>query len=430
MSRRLRLGLLTNAPGNTRPGEIPPGDTRGPGNPLAHYARLARLAEAATFDLLFAADALGSDAELGAKPEPITLFAALAAQTEHIGLVPTVSTTFTAPFNLARQLQSLDHLSGGRAGWNAVTSAIGEHNFGDAPLPAHADRYRQGLEHVSVVTRLWDSWRDGSQQGPIDHRGEFYRVAGPLPLPRSPQGRPVLFQAGSSADGQDFAARFAEGVYTAQQTLAGAQRFYRSLKAKTAAAGRDPAGLLVLPGVSTTIGGTEAEARALDAELFEAGYSAQSRIGLERHLAGADLSGLGLDDTVPAGLLPPVHAIQGRQSRYALFRELAVEEGWTLRQLLELQQRSAGHGRAVGSPEQVAERLIEWFRQGGADGFVIMPGQGPGGVEAFTEQVVPILRRRGVFRTEYESTTLRGNLGLPPESAYAAVAPADIARAG
>lgn len=419
--RQLRLGLLTGAPGNALPGELTPGDVRGPGSPLDHYRALARTAEAARLDLLFAADGLGSDTELGTRPEPLTLFSALAAVTEHIGLVPTVSTTFTAPFNLARQLQSLDHLSGGRTGWNAVTSAIGERNFGDTPLPAHTDRYRQGLEHVSVVTRLWDSWRDGVQQGPIDHRGEFYSVQGPLPLPRSPQGRPVLFQAGSSTDGIDFAARFAEGVYTAQQTLTGAQEFYRALKSATAAAGRDPASVLVLPGISTTIGGTEAEARRIDDELFEAGYSESSLTGLERHLAGIDLSAYDFDDTIPETVLPPVHAVQGRQSRYALFRELAVDEGWTVGELIRLQQRSAGHGRIVGDPEQVADRLADWFTHGGADGFVVMPGQGSGGVEAFTEHVVPILQRRGLFRTDYESTTLRGNLGLAPDTAWARV---------
>lgn len=421
--RRLRLGLLTGAPGNSTPGLLTPGDVRRPGAVLDHYVALARTAEAAKFDLLFAADGLGSDTALGARPEPITLFSALAAVTEHIGLVPTVSTTFTAPFNLARQLQSLDHLSRGRVGWNAVTSTVGERNFGAAPLPGHEDRYRQGLEHVAVVTRLWDSWRDGQQQGPIDHHGEFYDVEGPLPLPRSDQGRPVLFQAGSSADGTSFAARFAEGVYTAQQTLPGAQQFYRELKAKTAAAGRAPNSVLVLPGVSTTIGGTEAEARRLDDELFEANYTDDTLTALERQLAGIDLSAYDFDDHIPETLLPPVHTIQGRQSRYGVFRDLAVEEGWTVGDLLRLQQRSAGHGRVVGSPEQVADRLADWFQQGGADGFIVMPGQGTGGVEAFTHHVVPLLQRRGLFRTDYESTTLRGNLGLPADSEWTRVAP-------
>jgi FMN-dependent oxidoreductase (nitrilotriacetate monooxygenase family) len=428
-TRRLRLGLLTNAPGNALPGELSPGDVRRPGAVLDHYVALARTAEAAKLDVLFAADGLSSETELGARPEPITLFSAIAAVTENLGLVPTVSTTFTAPFNLARQLQSLDHLSRGRAGWNAVTSTVGERNFGDGPLPDHEDRYRQGLEHVSVVTQLWDSWEDGSQRGPIDHRGEFYSVEGPLPLPRSAQGRPVLFQAGSSADGTSFAAKFAEGVYTAQQTLAGAQQFYRELKAKTAAAGRDPGGILVMPGVSTTIGGTEREALRLDDELFEAGYSDAARVALERQLAGIDLSAFDLDDVIPEGLLPLVLSVQGRQSRYSVFRELAVDAGWTVRELIKLQQRSAGHGRAVGSPEQVADRLAEWFLQGGADGFIVMPGQGTGGVEAFTEHVIPILRRRGLFRTEYESSTLRGNLGLPAESARARVAAPVVAGA-
>ena len=411
--RQIRLGLLTNPPGNGARGQIRPGDVRHPGRVLDHYAHLARTAEAAKFDVLFAADGLTSDTELGTKPEPLTLFSAVAALTDHIGLVPTVSTTFTAPFNLARQLQSLDHLSGGRVGWNAVTSAAGERNFGDAPLPEHQARYRQGLEHVSVVQALWNSWGDDHSAVPIDHRGEFYTVEGPLPLPPSAQHQPVLFQAGSSDDGKAFAAAFAEGVYTAQQTLRGAQRFYRDLKARTAATGRDPANILVLPGISTTIGGTEEEARRIDDDLFDYHYSDASRAALEGQLAGVDLSGLALDDTIPLSWLPPVASVQGRQSRYGVFRELAVDEGWTVRQLITLQQRSAGHGRAVGSPEQVANRVEQWFVEGGADGFIVMPGQGPGGVEAFTEHVVPILQKRGRFRTDYESGTLRGNLGLP-----------------
>lgn len=411
--RKIRLGLLTNPPGNALPGELRPGDVRHPGSVLAHYTHLAQTAESALFDVLFAADGLTSDTELGTKPEPVTLFSALSAVTNHIGFVPTISTTFTEPFNLARQLQSLDHLSGGRVGWNAVTSAAGERNFGDAPLPAHEDRYRRGLEHVSVVSALWDSWNEDGSTRPIDHRGEFYSVEGPLPLPRSAQGRPVLFQAGSSADGTTFAAQFAEGVYTAQQTLRGAQSFYRELKAKTAAAGRDPQHILVLPGVSTTIGGTEEEARRLDDDLFEAGFTPASLTALSGQLAGTDLSGIDLDDRIPAALLPPVESVQGRQSRYAVFRELAVDDGLTLRELIKLQQRSAGHGRAVGSPEQIADRLHTWFEERGADGFIVMPGQGAGGVEAFTDHVVPILQKRGVFRREYESETLRGNLGLP-----------------
>lgn len=414
--RQIRLGLLTNSPGNSVPGQLRAGDVRFPGRVLDHYTELATIAEAARFDVLFAADGLTSDTELGTKPEPLTLFSALAALTRHIGLVPTVSTTFTAPFNLARQLQSLDHLSGGRVGWNVVTSAAGERNFGDIPLPDHEARYRQGLEHVSVVDALWESWVDERTAKPINHRGEFYSVEGPLPLPPSAQGRPVLFQAGSSEDGRAFAAQFAEGVYTAQQTLRGAQQFYRDLKYRTARAGRNPQHILVLPGVSMTIGGTEEEAFRIDKELFEAGYSERSLLALQGQLAGVDLSGLPLDETIPPSLLPSVTSIQGRQSRYEVFRNLAVEEGWTLRELITLQQRSAGHGRAVGSPEQIADRLETWFTEGGADGYIIMPGQGPGGVEAFTEHVVPILQKRGLFRTDYESDTLRGNLGLPTPS--------------
>ncbi|MGV6473752.1 NtaA/DmoA family FMN-dependent monooxygenase [Azotobacter vinelandii] len=428
----LKLGLLLNSPGGSRAGVV----TAGPARPslLSEYQEAVRQLEKARFDFAMVADTVFSDVDnlTPPRPEPVTLFAALAAVTSHIGLLSTVSTGFTEPFNLARQILSLDHLSNGRAAWNVVTSSAGERNFGTTPLPAHSERYRRGLEYVEVVRKLWDSWEedalyldtdrrlavDAGKVHRIDHRGEFFSVEGPLNLSRSPQGQPVLFQAGSSEDGKAFAAHFAEGVYTAQHTLKEARQFYDDLKEKTRRAGRNPDHIKILPGLSTLIGDTEEAARRLDEQQFEA--SGRSAVqALESNLGGIDVSDLDLDQRIPAERLPALLSVEGRQSRYGIFRQRALEEGWTLRQLLKLQAASAGHGRIVGTPEQVADRIQEWFLNGAADGFIVMPGQGPEGSTLFAEQVVPILQRRGLFRTDYEAGTLRGNLGLPiPRSHY------------
>jgi FMN-dependent oxidoreductase (nitrilotriacetate monooxygenase family) len=432
----MRLGVMYNSPNFERPETNAAGDGGAITNRLDYYLRIALALERAKLDFVMVADGLSREESRLAPPrlEPVTLFAALAAHTTHIGLVPTISTTFTEPYNLARQMQSLDHLSNGRAGWNAVTSSFGERNFGEAPIPPHSERYRRGLEHVNVVRKLWDSWEDDAliargthleiESGkvhPIHHKGEFYSVEGPLSHSRSRQGHPVLFQAGSSEDGKVFAAQFAEAVYTAQQTLSGARDFYADLKRKTAQAGRNPEHIKILPGVVTIIGDTEEAAKARNRELLEGRITPEAIKATAKQLGGIDLASFDLDETLPPEILPEVLSVEGRQSRYGIFRELAVNERWTVRELIELQLGAAGHGRVVGTPEQVADKLGAWFLNHGCDGFVVMPGQGLGGAELFAEQVVPLLQARGLFRTDYEADTLRGNLGLPlPVSRYAA----------
>ena len=405
-------------------------------------------AERAKLHALFLADGVTLDRkQIGDRPyahlEPLTLFSALAALTERIGFIATASTTYSEPYNLARQVASLDLISNGRAAWNVVTSSAGQENFGGGPLPDHTWRYGRAAEFVEVVTALWDSWDDDAvvvdrerrvwaerdRVHPIDHVGEHFTVAGPLNLPRTPQGRPVLVQAGSSQDGKELGTRYADVIFTAQQSLRGARGFYRDVKSRVAALGRDPEQVLVLPGTSVVIGDTHDEAvatkRALDGRVdLDAGL-----LRLQRQLGGADLSGVGLDEVPPEHLLPDPASVNIRQSRAQVFRDLAVHEGWTLRRLIELEVGSSGHRQVVGTVGEVADELESWFRGEAADGFVLLPSSIPQGLHDVTRRLVPELRRRGVFRDEYEGTTLRDNLGLPRPAAVRAPRDAQLVTA-
>jgi FMN-dependent oxidoreductase (nitrilotriacetate monooxygenase family) len=413
-------------------------------HPLAHidvgyHERLARIAEAARFDSVFLADSPVLWNDPGRRPsgrlEPITLLTALARATQRIGLIATASTSYNDPYNLARRFASLDHISGGRAGWNIVTTAGDDaaRNFGLDAQPAHAERYARAAEFAEVSRKLWDSWEDDAvvadaargvhaetgRVHAIEHTGRFFRVHGPLNLPRSPQGHPVLVQAGSSEDGKDFAARYAEAVFTAQQTLAEGQAFYADLKRRAAAAGRDPAGVKILPGIVPVLGSTEAEARALEAELDRLILAEAARERLA-HLLHVDPAQLPLDEELPGGL-PAEDEIEGARSRYTLIVELARRERLTVRQLIGRLGGGRGHRTFAGTPEQVAETIEHWGSHGAADGFNVMPAVLPSGLELFAEHVVPILQRRGLMRREYEGTTLREHYGLArPPSRYAA----------
>ncbi|MCI4065106.1 LLM class flavin-dependent oxidoreductase [Micromonospora sp. R77] len=404
---------------------------------VRHFQELARIAERGTLDSVFLADGLAVGPavrhNIQAVFEPLTLLAALAGVTEHVGLIATASTTYNEPFNLARKFASLDHLSGGRAGWNIVTSAQSREawNFNLDDHPAHADRYRRAAEFVEVATKLWDSWEDDAlvldaaagvfadtdRVHEVGHAGESFQVRGPLNTPRPPQGRPLLVQAGSSIDGIAFAARYAEAVFTAQQTLADGQAFYAALKRTTADAGRDPDLVKVLPGIAPVIGGTEAEAQALAAEL-EALIVPEHALAQLSGMTGIDLAALPLDGPLPD--LPDVSAVQSHQSRYQLVVDLARREQLTIRQLIGRLGGGRGHRVVAGTPEQIADQIELWFTQGAADGFNVMPPLLPHGLEAFVDHVVPLLRRRGLFRHEYTGRTLREHYGLPrPASAYA-----------
>ncbi|WP_189131958.1 LLM class flavin-dependent oxidoreductase [Wenjunlia tyrosinilytica] len=397
---------------------------------LRYFQELARTAERGKLDSVFLADglALWGNARhnvLGGF-EPLTLLSALAAVTEHVGLIATVSTTFNEPFHTARKFASLDHLSGGRAGWNIVTSGSVDEarNFGQDEHLEHRLRYDRAREFVDVATKLWDSWEDEApvidrERGvyadtdkvrAIDHEGEYFRVRGPLNVQRSPQGYPLLVQAGSSEDGKEFAAQHAEAVFTAQQTLADGQTFYKDLKSRLAGHGRAPQELKILPGICPVIGSTEAEARALEEELTALQVPEYGLHQLSKML-DVDLSGLPLDGTLPD--LPEERDINGNKSRFTLVAEMARRDGLNLRQLIARLGGGRGHRVFAGTPEQIADQLEEWFTEGAADGFNIMPPHLPGGLEDFVDHVVPILQRRGLFRTEYTGRTLRDHYGLP-----------------
>jgi len=403
---------------------------------VGHYQNLARLAERGKLDSLFLADGPVLWTRVGQRPaaalEPTVLLTALAAVTEHVGLIATASTTYNEPYNLARRFASLDHVSGGRAGWNIVTTAGAEaaQNFNLDDLPAHQERYERAAEFIDVSLKLWDSWADDTVLGDKDrgiwgdeskirppaHTGRFFKVKGALNVPRCPQGYPLLVQAGSSEDGKVLAARYAEAVFTAQQTLEDAQSFYADLKSRTKALGRDPESIKILPGIVPVLGSTEREARELEEELDRLIKPEFARQQLAQVLRVAPET-LELDRELPE--LPSEDAIEGQKSRYTLIVNLARRERLTVRQLIGRLGGGRGHRTFAGTPEQVADAIQHWWEQGAADGFNVMPAVLPSGLSAFVEQVVPILQRRELFKREYSGSTLRENYGLPrPENRY------------
>ncbi|MBS7413459.1 LLM class flavin-dependent oxidoreductase [Pseudomonas syringae] len=430
-ARQMKLGAFLMATGHHVAAWRHPDVPADAGLDFKHYRHVARVAEAAKFDALFVADsvaaATGDIASRMARSdhfEPLTLLSALSAVTEHIGLIATATTTYNEPYHVARKFASLDHLSGGRAGWNLVTSdaAAEAQNFGRAQHVGHAERYSRAREFHQVVTGLWDSWADdaftrdkasGEYYDParlhvLNHQGEHFRVKGPLNVARSPQGQPVVVQAGSSEVGRDLAAQTAEVVFTAQTSLASAQAFYADLKGRLSAYGRAVDSLKIMPGVFIVVAETEALAKAKFESFQEL---VEPRVGvalLGRMLGNFDLSGYPLDGPLPE--LPLTDS--GQRSRQKLLTELADQENLTLAQLGRRIAGGRGHYSLIGTPEQIADELQRWFEQGAADGFNVLVPHLPGGLEDVARLLVPELQRRGLFRTEYEGTTLRENLGL------------------
>lgn len=394
---------------------------------VKHYAHIARIAERGKLDSIFLADgvSLWSNAKFNSHTrfEPLTLLSALATVTERIGLIATASTTYNEPYTLARKLASLDHISDGRAGWNIVTSAGREEarNFNREKRPDHEWRYHRATEFIQLVKQLWDSWEDdaivldtatgifsdSSKIHRVDHIGEHFRVDGPLNVPRPIQGHPLLVQAGSSETGRDYAGRFAEAVFTAQQTLSDAQAFYADVKARATAHGRAAEDIVILPGISPIIGRTEDEAKQREAELNHL-ITPEYGINQLSNLLDHDLSRYPLD-----GPLPELTGrTEGNQSRYELVTRLARRENLTIRQLIQRLAGGRGHRVVAGTPAQIADEIELWFTSSAADGFNIMPPTLPGGLEDFVNHVVPELQRRGLFRTDYDGTTLREHYGL------------------
>jgi FMN-dependent oxidoreductase (nitrilotriacetate monooxygenase family) len=407
---------------------------------LEHYVHAARVAEAGKLDSVFFADTLATGVNvkrnLMTAMEPTILLAALAPATSRIGLIATASTSYNDPFNLARRFATIDHLSNGRAGWNIVTSATEAEarNFSLDHRADHADRYRRAAEFVEVANALWDGWEDNAlvadkgsglfadpeRLHPAEHEGDFFSVAGPLGMPRSPQGRPVLVQAGSSEAGKDLAAGVAEAVFTAQRTLADGQAFYRDLKGRAERAGRDPRGVVILPGISPYIGSTEEEARRIEEELLDLVQTDYALTQLSRML-DVEIGEDQLDQKLPR--LPGEDSVNGAKSRFSLVVDMARGEDLTVRQVIGRLAGGRGHRTVVGTPEQIADDMQHWFEQGAADGFNYMPPSIPDQLEVFVDTVVPILQDRGLFRREYEGTTLRDHYGLArPASQFAGTA--------
>jgi FMN-dependent oxidoreductase (nitrilotriacetate monooxygenase family) len=432
MNRKLHLNLFIQSRGHHEASWRHPAAAAQSLDDFSYYLDCARKAEAGLFDSIFLADQLALTNDVDRAPrtwlEPITVLGGLAASTQRIGLIATASTTYTEPFNLARQYASLDHMSKGRVGWNIVTSwsVAAARNYGDRSQVSHAERYQRAEEFMAVVKGLWDSWArdavlDDRVSGhyaraerirPLDHKGQYYDVAGPMNVPACPQGRPVLVQAGSSDTGRGFAARHAEAVFTAHLEKATAQDFYKDLKARAVAAGRASDQVVILPGLSAMIGSTEAEAQRLADELNQLADPEVGRERLSGRFGGFDFSHLPLDKPLSPEDFPNPETVEAARSRTEVIVGFVRREKPTLRQLLAKLAGARGHFTMAGTPEQVADLIEDWFRSGASDGFNLMPPVLPWMLDVFVSEVIPILQRRGLFRTEYEGTTLRDNLGL------------------
>jgi FMN-dependent oxidoreductase (nitrilotriacetate monooxygenase family) len=407
------------------------------GTNFKHYVEIARTAERGKFDMIFLADsvttrsghidALSRSAQYIANFEPLTLLSALSAVTEHIGLVATATTSYNEPYHIARKFASLDWISNGRAGWNIVTTARSNeaYNFGREQHYEHEERYERAREFTEVVRGLWDSWDDDAflydkegglffhpeKMQVLNHKGPSFSVRGPLNVARSPQGHPVLVQAGSSPTGRDFASEVADVIFTAHLTLEDAQAFYADVKERARARGRNPDHIKVLPGLSCLVAPTEAQAQAQFDLLQSLIHPMVARELVSMTLGGIDLSAYDSNEQLPE--LPPTNA---SQSTFDSVVRLARRENLTIHQLgIRL---AAGRQRLHinGSPAQIADTMQTWFESGAADGFNILPPYLPGALDDFVDLVIPELQRRGLFRTEYEGRTLRENLGLPRPS--------------
>lgn len=439
MPKQMHLNLFIHSRGHHEASWRHPQSTPLSVFDIRYYQDLARKAEAAAFDSIFLADQLALPGDIGQGPrtglEPLTVLAALAVSTQRIGLIATASTTYTEPFNLARQFASIDHISGGRVGWNIVTSwlATAAANYSDEGQLSHAERYERGDEYMAVVKGLWDSWAvdavvDDRAAGvyakadrirPVGHKGKHYAVAGPLNLPRTPQGRPVLVQAGSSETGRGFAARHAEAIFTAQLEQETAQAFYADIKSRVADVGRDPDQVVVLPGLSPMVVSGDAEADRIARELGELADPEVGRMRLSSRFGGFDFSHLPLDAPLSREDFPDPETVEAARSRTEMVINMVVKDKLSLRQLLARLAGARGHYTFTGTPEHVADIMEAWFRGKACDGFNVMPPLLPSGLETFVAEVVPILRKRGLYRNAYEGETLRSHYGLQlPPSQY------------
>jgi FMN-dependent oxidoreductase (nitrilotriacetate monooxygenase family) len=442
-TRKMNLGLFIRPCGHHIASWRHPQAQADAGVNFPHFIEMAKTAERGLFDMLFSADSLtawtGAPSAIDrvhytAWLEPYTLLSALSAYTTKIGLVCTASTSFEQPFTVARRFATLDHISNGRAGWNVVTSGNDTEalNFSKTPHLPKKERYRRGREFVQVVKGLWDSWEedafvrnkesgiffDRAKMHVLDHHGEYYDVRGPLNVARSPQGHPVIVEAGLSEDGRQLAAETAEAVFAAHDTLESAQSFYSDLKARMPAFGRSADQLKIMPGLSVIVGKTREEAFAKFNQLQELLHPDLGLALLSSRL-GYDVTGFKLDEPLPE--LPENVVISSRSDMIKAWSQEKVNGRLpTLRELCQRFAASRGHYSIVGTPKEVVDEMERWFCEGGCDGFNFVPSWFPGGLDDFVDMVVPELQRRGLFRTAYEGSTLRDHLGLKrPESRYA-----------
>ncbi len=444
--RKMRLGFFLAGTGSNMASWRHPTAVTDAAINLDYYRDLTRRAEEAKLDFAFFGDGLyiseKSHPNFLNRFEPLTLLAALAMETTHIGLAATLSTTYSDPFTVARQFMSIDHISGGRAGWNVVTSPLEgsaanyakswDGTAGDLNLehPAHDLRYRMASEYIGVAKGLWDSWEDDAfirdqpsgqfidqdKMHQLNHVGEFFSVQGPLNISRSPQGRPVLIQAGSSEAGRGFAASIADAVFTGQATRADLEAFSADVKGRAKAAGRNPAEVLILPGCSPIVGSTPEEAEGKYLEIAGLVDIEQALNYMGRFFNDLDFTQYDLDAPFPE---LGDYGRNGWESSTDSIKKTAREKELTLREMAL--QVTTGRHAFIGTPELVADTMQDWFESGACDGFMLSGSVLPQGFNDFVDQVLPILKERGLFRTEYESDTLRGNLGLSkPENMYAA----------
>ncbi|GKU79137.1 LLM class flavin-dependent oxidoreductase [Paenibacillus sp. L3-i20] len=403
---------------------------------LPFYKEQALTAEKGKFDLVFIADGLfineKSIPHFLNRFEPITILSALAAVTTNIGLVGTLSSSYSEPFTVARQFGSIDNISGGRAGWNVVTSPLegSAKNFSKSEHPTHDERYKIAEEHLDVVRGLWDSWEDDAfvrnketgvffdpnKLHRINHKGKYFSVEGPLNIARSKQGQPVVFQAGSSESGRNLAARSADAVFTGHENIEEAKLFYKDVKYRAAALGRSRDDIVILPGISPIIGKTQEEADAKFAELTKLISIDIALQYLGRFFDHHDFTQYPLDEPFPELGDIGSNSFRGNTDK---IKKTAKEQNLTLRQVAL--HSAAPKSQFIGTPERIANLIEQWHEEEAADGFIIHAPL-PSALNDFVELVVPILQERGIYRSEYESDTLRGNLGLPvPANRFTAV---------
>ncbi|MFE7460176.1 NtaA/DmoA family FMN-dependent monooxygenase [Streptomyces sp. NPDC057554] len=393
---------------------------------FSSFEHLARTAERGKFDFFFLAEGLRlrehngrvHDLDVVGRPESLTVLNALAAVTERLGLAATVNATFNEPYELARRLATLDHLSAGRAAWNVVTSsdAFTGENFRRGGYLDRADRYTRAAEFVATARELWDSWTPDGRSRPFAHEGEQFTISGEFTVPRSPQGHPVVIQAGDSSEGREFAASTADIIFTRHGTLEAGRAFYADVKARLAAYGRQPDDLKIMPGVTVVIGDTDAEAQERAYEIRRQQVSPQNAILAAEQLWGRDLSAYDPDGPLPE--VDPVldsGLVKGRVLHgdpvgvVARWRAISEAKGLSLRQtVIETTTRQS----FIGSPRTVAAELTAFVDERAADGFILVPHLTPGGLDDFVDRVVPLLQESGAFRSAYTGSTLRSHLGL------------------